>query len=237
MGDELLRIGELARRTGVSAPVLRAWERRYGVLRPRRSGGGYRLYGSDDARRVRAMRELVAGGVAPAEAARLLAATEGASAERAAGDPLELARALDAFDDLAAQRAFDQLAATLSVEALLRDVVLPYLRELGRRWDMAEASVAQEHFASNVLRGRLLGLARGWDGGSGPRALLLCPTGEEHDLGLVCFGLMLRARGWGITLLGRDTPTEAVEIPARRLEPDAVVVAALTPGPLAAAAA
>jgi len=115
--------------------------------------------------------------------------------------------------------------------------VLPYLRELGRRWEAGEASVAQEHFASNVLRGRLLGLARGWDGGSGPRALLLCPTGEEHDLGLVCFGLMLRGRGWRITLLGREMPADALEIPARRLAPDAVVVAALTPGPLATAAA
>ena len=53
---------------------------------------------------------------------------------------------------------------------------------------------------------KLLGLARGWDGGAGPRALLACPNGELHDLGLICFGIALRGYGWRITYLGADTP-------------------------------
>ena len=59
-------------------------------------------------------------------------------------------------------------ARDLSLETVLRDVVLPYLRELGERWERGDATVAQEHFASNLLRGRLLGLARGWGQGTGP---------------------------------------------------------------------
>jgi len=55
--------------------------------------------------------------------------------------------------------------------------------------------VAQEHFASNVLRGRLLGLARGWGEGVGPRAVLACAPGELHDLPLIVFGLTLAGRG------------------------------------------
>ena len=78
---------------------------------------------------------------------------------------------------------------------MLRDVVLPYLRELGARWERGEATVAQEHFASNLLRGRLLGLARGWGRGSGPTAVLACAPGELHDLPLIGFGLVLSARG------------------------------------------
>jgi hypothetical protein len=54
---------------------------------------------------------------------------------------------------------------------VLAEVVLPYLHELGEAWGRGEATVAQEHFASALLRGRLLGLARGWGGGSGPHAL------------------------------------------------------------------
>jgi MerR family transcriptional regulator, light-induced transcriptional regulator len=75
-----LRMGELARRTGASPELLRAWERRYGLLRPTRSHGGFRLYTAADEERIRRMREYLARGVAAAEAARLAvgAATPGA---------------------------------------------------------------------------------------------------------------------------------------------------------------
>jgi MerR family transcriptional regulator, light-induced transcriptional regulator len=66
----------------------------------------------------------------------------------------------------------------LSLATVLRDVVLPYLTELGERWERGTASVAQEHFASNLIRGRLAGLARGWGNGHGPRAVLACPPGS-----------------------------------------------------------
>ncbi|HZA82975.1 MAG TPA: MerR family transcriptional regulator, partial [Actinomycetes bacterium] len=72
-----MRIGELARRTGTSPELLRAWERRYGLLRPARSQGGFRLYTAADEARVRRMREHLARGVAAAQAARLAVAADG----------------------------------------------------------------------------------------------------------------------------------------------------------------
>ncbi len=60
---------------------------------------------------------------------------------------------------------------------MLRDVVLPYLARLGERWEQGAVSIAQEHLATNVIRGRLAGLARGWGTGHGTRALLACPRG------------------------------------------------------------
>jgi hypothetical protein len=107
--------------------------------------------------------------------------------------------------------------------------VLPYLHELGERWASGEASVGQEHFASQLIRGRLLGLARGWDRGSGPRALLACAPGEQHDLGLIVFGVALRARGWRITYLGQDTPLETLAESARSLGPLAIVISSVSP--------
>jgi methanogenic corrinoid protein MtbC1 len=109
------------------------------------------------------------------------------------------------------------------------DVVVPYLHDLGERWARGEASVAQEHFASNLLRGRLLGLARGWGHGLGPLAVLACPSGEQHDLPLLMFGLALRARGWRIGYLGADTPIETVAEVAGSLDPALVVVSSVAP--------
>ena len=140
----------------------------------------------------------------------------------------DLADALDRFDEPRAQAILDRLLAVATVDTLLSDVVLPYLHELGERWARGDASVAQEHFASSVLRGRLLGLARGWGQGIGPAAVLACLPGEQHDLGLIAFGLALRARGWRIVYLGTDTPIETVEEVSRRLDPSLVVLIAVT---------
>lgn len=228
-----LRIGELSRRTGVSPELLRAWERRYGLFEPERSPGRFRLYSDAELARVQAMRTHLAAGLSAAEAARLvlaepLAAPAPEPTGSALDEPLrELRAALERFDEPRAHAAIDTLLARMSVEAFLREAVLPILREVGKRWERGEGSIAQEHFTSNVLRGRLLALGRGWGRGAGPHALLAAPPDELHDLGLVVFGLVLRDRGWRITFLGADTPIETVADTARATRPDVIVLATL----------
>lgn len=235
-----LRIGEISRRSGVSAELLRAWERRYGLLRPQRSTGGLRLYSSGDLDRVRAMQRHMSQGLAAREAAALVGQATAEAARPRIEAPLfaperaraNLGDALEAFDEPRAQAVFDALLSVATLDTLLSHVVLPYLHDIGDRWERGELSVAQEHFASNVLRGRLLGLARGWGRNDGPRALLACPEGERHDLGLIAFGLALRERGWRIDYLGPDTPVESLEEAARRTDPSVVVLSAVRAEPL-----
>ena len=238
--DAHLRIGELSRRSGVSVELLRAWERRYDLLRPQRSAGGLRLYSSGDLDRVRAMQRHMHEGLAAREAAALVGHASAEAAPLRPGTPpfdpararAELGDALEAFDEPAAQAILDGLLAVATLGALLSEVVMPYLHDVGDRWQRGELSIAQEHFATNVLRGRLLGLARGWGRGDGPRALLACPEGERHDLGLIAFGLALRERGWRIDYLGPDTPVESLEEAARRTNPSVVVLSATRSEPL-----
>jgi DNA-binding transcriptional MerR regulator len=262
----LLRIGELSRRLGVSDHVLRAWESRYGLMRPVRSAGGFRLYSAADEGRIRRMQAYLAEGLSAAEAAAavlsedgtarpdgatpaapgvesLPAATGPGQSAPAGPDPdgaalavatvaelsAALRQALDEYDEQAAQAVLDRLVSDLSVTAVLRDVVLPYLAELGDRWERGTASIAQEHFASNVIRGRLAGLARGWGGGHGPRAVLACPPDEQHDLGLMIFGIMLNRSGWSVDYFGPSTPVEEVERVVDATHPDLVVLAATRP--------
>jgi MerR family transcriptional regulator, light-induced transcriptional regulator len=223
-----LRIGEVARRTGVSPELLRAWERRYELLRPERTPTGYRLYSDEDVARVLRMQDLLRSGLAAAEAARQ--ASDGAPAPTTPPLAVNAGRLTDAlarFDDAAAHDALDQLLSEFTGTAVLEHVVLPLLRDLGERWARGDASVAEEHFASSLLRGRLLGLARGWDRGGGPRAVLACAPGELHELGLIAFGIALRAQGWRITYLGADTPSETLATAVAAVAPAAVVVVAL----------
>ncbi len=281
-----VRIGELSRRVGVRPETLRAWERRYSLLEPDRTGGGYRLYSQADEIRVRQMTALIAQGLAASEAAKLAreapnvaertgtGATEagraspssegvapavplapdqadvGAGAPASAASPVqaeptpELLGSLKAFDDTRANAVLDASFARFSLDTVLADVVLPTLVEIGEGWARQEVSIAQEHFATEFMRGRLLAVARGWGAGGGPLALLACPPAERHDLGLVCFGLALRDRGWRIAFLGGDTPAQTLTDAAAELRPDAVVVAAIDSerfqrahGPLAGVAA
>jgi DNA-binding transcriptional MerR regulator len=235
-GPGYLRIGQLAKRTGVSPELLRAWEQRYGLLQPTRSAGGFRLYGAADEARVQRMQSLVSGGLAAAQAARLVLSggepaphTVSASAttlEAAAGS---LTASLDRLDEQAANTALDRLFAAYTVETVLREVIIPYLHRLGERWEAGEVSVAQEHFASNLIRGRLLSLAQGWGQGRGPGAILACVPGEQHELGLLAFGVALRRRGWRITYLGTDSPIGAIADISRSVLPAVVVLLSLNP--------
>ena len=222
-----LRIGELSKRLGVSPELLRAWETRYGLVDPERTPGGLRLYSKEDERRVREMRRQMAAGLSAAEAARL--------AVRAPGEPVsveqlrsDLDSSLAALDEPAAQATLDRTFESLDLEAALAQVVLPFMHDLGERWATAERSVGQEHFASNVIGGRLRTLARDWGDGNGQRALLACPSGEQHELGLLSFGLLLREHGWRIAYIGAETPTSDLATAVAALSPELVVLSATT---------
>jgi DNA-binding transcriptional MerR regulator/methylmalonyl-CoA mutase cobalamin-binding subunit len=229
--EGLLRVGELSRRSGVSPDLLRAWERRYGLLHPERSAGGLRLYSPTDLERVRLMKQHLASGLAAAEAAALALRDQGsASVVRPAAVRAELAEALEAFDEARAQAVIDRLLTSTTVDTLLREIVLPYLDDLGDRWERGAASVAQEHFASGVLRGRLLALARGWGMGMGPAAVLACLPEEQHDIGLVSFGLALRSQGWRIVYLGPNCPIDTVAETARLVDATLIVLSGVDAG-------
>lgn len=238
-------IGELSRRVGVSPDLLRKWERRYGVLRPGRTIGNRRVYSRVDEARIRLMVDHVRRGVSAAQAAELATAarfsvapgsgrrTEPVLANRVCA---ELLAALERFDETAADQALEKLQARAAAPVLVRDVFLPLLRAIGDRWAAARLSVAQEHFATTFVHARLLGLARGWDRGLGPRALLTCAPGEQHVLGLIAFGIALHHLGWRITYLGADTPVTMVADAAAAVTPRLVVVTAAMPGRLEPAA-
>lgn len=271
--DPGMRIGELGRRVGLSTHALRAWERRYGLLRPVRTVGGYRLYGPGDERRVRAMIRLRAAGTSAAAAAAAILAderlapvlkdeskgTKGASAAKGAKDrtgstishgstarPAASGRqarsavvdecltaatafepaifaALRDFDEAAADAAIDELLETCSLPEAVDDAVLPFLSELGRRWEDGRASVAQEHFVSAIIRRRFAPLTVP-RGASAPLCVLAAPAGEDHDLPLLLFGALLSAAGWRVRQLGADTPVDALVLASE--DADLLVLAA-----------
>lgn len=235
---EWMKIGELSRRTGTTVDVLRVWERRYGLLRPRRTRGGHRLYSTLDEHRVRLMLRHLAAGRRPAQAAELTSAVRlgvvPGEAERidpveVTGSLRELWRAFDRFDETAAQRVLERLLASHAAIAVVRDVVVPSVRELDDEHPATSLGAARSRFASAFFSARLSALARGWDHGPGPRALIACPSGEHHGSPLAALGITLHHCGWRIVSLGADVPIELVVAAAEQVEPDLVVLTAGDP--------
>jgi len=236
--EDRWRIKEFAALVGVQEETLRAWERRYSLLRPERSTGGYRLYSPADERRIRSMQAHMARGLAAAQAAAL-AVAESERPVIAPAEPAELLEALIAAAEAFDATRFDALldaAFARGAVAGIRDVVLPVLHEIGRRWERDELTGRREHFASALVERRVLAMAKGWEAGPGPLALLACAPGERHTLGLVCFGLVLSDRGWRIAYLGADTPVDQVADMSASLDPAVVVLCALDPQHLTAVA-
>lgn len=242
--DGLLRIGELSRRASVSPEVLRAWERRYHLFAPKRTEGGFRLYSTSDLARITAMKRLLTDGMSASEAAQQVLREPAAAVEAPPPAPALLEQriralrsALLSFDETDANRAIDHLLMEFDVEAVMRLVFLPVLREVGELWEQGQLNVAQEHFASHLIRRRLGGMARGWEDGSGPRALLACPPDEEHDIPLMMLGIALANRGWRVTFLGARTPADDLVRAVKSVTPAVVVLAspdALTFGAMSA---
>ena len=159
---------------------------------------------------------------------RLCTAADAARVERTR-------RGLD--EGLSAAEAARAAHAAFGLEPVLREVVLPTLKQVGDGWERGEIDISHEHFASNLVRGRLLALARFWGRGTGPLALLACAPGETHDIPPLAFALVLRSHSWRILFLGADTPIETLARTAGTTKPALAVVSSFDSSLLDAQAA
>ena len=214
-------ISEAAERAGVSVDVMRAWERRYGVVTPQRTSSGYRLYDVATINRVRAMRHLVEEGWAPsAAAARLRDAPDDVVAEQdpqqdpspaaADADPLvdRFVSAAAALEAATLAGVLDEMGSRASFEPMVERHLFPALRALGAAWAAGAVSVAAEHAASAAVA-RWLGTAFEAAAVNRPdvRPILVgLPPGARHELGALAFATACRRAGFAVQYLGADLP-------------------------------
>jgi MerR family transcriptional regulator, light-induced transcriptional regulator len=232
-------IGAVARLTGISVDTLRAWERRYAAVVPRRHAR-VRLYDETDLARLRVLRELTTQGHAIGRLASLsLEALEslraGGTRTQAAGRPGgsdvgdQAWVALERFDSERLEAELARFAALLPAGTLCTDVVLPLLRRAGAAWEEGRISIAQEHLLSAALRS-LLGTVLRTRGHARSRAIVVFATteGELHELGLLTAALLAGAAGLSPLYLGTSLPAAEVVRAARRSGAHAVVLAAVS---------
>jgi DNA-binding transcriptional MerR regulator/methylmalonyl-CoA mutase cobalamin-binding subunit len=238
----MYRIHVAAEKAGVSAQLLRAWERRYGLLAPSRTDSGYRVYSDDDVSILRGAKVLIDEGGSIAEIARLpheqlrRAAVRQPSARIGvpAGSWQETAlAAVSRFDGATLERLI--LTATgmgTSTDSCDR-VLMPLLVAIGERWEKGSLDVAAEHFGSAIIRRHLHELveteARRNRGA--PAIVCACPEGDLHEGGLLAFAVHATALGWTVVYLGPNTPTADIIATAERTEAGGVALSLTSPLP------
>jgi len=211
------KIGAVTRLTGLSADVVRVWERRYGAIRPLRSQGGSRLYSDADISRLRQLRQAIDRGHSIGQVANLpeaeLEQLVGESRQRAdATDPYMSVRErfLDAvakMDVVTADAELSRAATLFPARLLVKNIIAPILIEVGERWSHKEFGVAHEHVASNLVRGLLSSLLRLYPPNEHAESIVLVtPSGERHEFGLLLAALIAATRGWRVIYLGADLP-------------------------------
>lgn len=239
----------VCRRTGLSAELLRVWERRHQVVKPSRTQTGRRLYSDAEIERLALLYRATLGGRTIGHVAGLsnpalaLLVRQDAEAEAAQGEPGqrpvspaadatavvgEALRALERFDAGALELVLRRAARSLPVVTFLETIVARLLSEVGTRWRDGSWPSAPGHLAAASVRRVVESLHVAAPAGA-PRLLVATLKGQRHDLGALMAGIAAEAAGWSATILGADVPADDIADAARRLRARAVALSMVHP--------
>jgi methanogenic corrinoid protein MtbC1 len=246
--DPIYNMKAVEQQTGISAATLRAWERRYTLVEPKRTASGYRLYSDRDIALLRWVRNQMNDGLT---ISRVVAMLEGIRAGR---DPLwidsednltlpatdrpippanfvgPLYSALVALDNERADEIIEQAFAMYTMPTVYVELITPTLIEIGEAWHRGEITISTEHYATTYLRGRLLGLLQAYPNRPDmPMIMVGCAPTERHEVGALIFAVMLRQQGYNVIYLGQDVPVDDIIETALQERPALVCLSASNP--------
>ncbi|RLU08188.1 helix-turn-helix-type transcriptional regulator [Pseudomonas prosekii] len=232
--EELFPIREVARLTGINPVTLRAWERRYGLIQPKRTESGHRLYSMVDIATVRSIVEWIDRGVAVSKVGKILAKTEPPKVlapiipyEQILADYTQwqeqVQAAVSAFDDVQLERIYGQIFSSYSLAVVFQDILLPLWKQLLQRLETF-GQTSEWLFLDGFLRSRVaqrLMLLRD----STPRRVVICAlVGHCRELELLIAALFLSGADTGVRVLTIGQPFDELTLVCERIKPLALVL-------------
>jgi DNA-binding transcriptional MerR regulator/methylmalonyl-CoA mutase cobalamin-binding subunit len=243
MMETLHPIQVVARRTGLSADVIRAWERRYEAVLPKRSATSRRLYSNEDIERLTLLRQATQSGRRIGDVARLplaelqalveLDSTPVGTAPNSSTTSItphnahveECLAAVRQLDSMALDAALANAALALSIPLLLDEVVCGLLNRIGAEWRVGTLRVCHEHMVTAQLRTFLGGLiSQNVMTSGGPTLLVTTPRGQRHELGALMVAVTAVQSGWHPLYLGPDIPSDEIAYAATELDVRAIAL-------------
>ena len=249
-------LGVVCRRTGLKPDRLRAWERRYGVVRPRRSGGNQRLYTDADIERLGLLKQATENGHRIAQIADIstselsvlvaeIAALPPAPPRPATPGEVALAdgflnvalAAIQQLDMRWLRTSLQQASARLAAPVFMQELLVPLLHRIGDLWAEVGLQIAHEHAASAVVRAFVDDMRAKFDSAHGAPAIVLTTlAGELHEMGALLATATAAGDGWDVTYLGPNLPSEQIALVARQKGARAIGLSVVLPEDAAALA-
>jgi MerR family transcriptional regulator, light-induced transcriptional regulator len=237
---ESFPIRVLSEKTGVAPTTLRAWERRYGLLKPQRTPKGHRLYNSNDVEAVNRIVNLLNENYTISKAINAIKLEEIQEKIETRSDPdkpntdhwdefhKRFLTAIEQFDEYKLDNIYNEALSLYPIDLVSSQILRPLLATLGQRWESRDAGIAEEHFFTSYLRNKVGARLHHISGkNQGRRILLACMPGEFHELGSLLFGLSAMSRGYRILFLGADLPLDQIHHVVETTEIDAVLLSAV----------
>ena len=216
MSDFPIRV--LSEQTGVPATTLRAWERRYGLLKPKRTPKGHRLYTREDVDTVRQVVRLLEDDYTISKAINAIRLGEVVenTTETVPSHWISIrkrfSRAIENFDDIMLDSAYNEALSLYPIDIVTINLIRPLLKQMGDEWEERPTGIAEEHFFTAYLRNKIGARMHHAAGrNQGKRILIACLPGEFHELGILLFGLSAMTRGYRLLYLGADLPLQQVQ--------------------------
>ncbi len=245
MGTPFLGIDHVVRRTGLSAHVIRIWERRYGAVEPERTPGNHRVYSEEQVERLLLLRAATESGQSIGLIAKLPVEQLRTLVHKPTGDnrtimpgigadpaPL-LEQAVVAVKNLDAatlENVLREADVMFGLQGLLQKIVGPFALRLGELWREGGITAAHEHFATAVLRDYLTRAVRSSPPVAGaPILVVATPAGQQHELGALLVAAGASNLGWHVTYLGASLPVAEIAGAARQQKARAVALSIVYP--------
>ena len=234
------RIQRVAKLTGLSTHVIRAWERRYGVVQPARGGNRYRVYSDEDVALLRYLKgevekgqsigQLVAEGrdelLSRAKTIHMIAAASSAPYE----DLIEeLMAALNPLDRNMFERRLNGAVAVIPFQDALHRILLPLQERVGQSWHDGRVGVAIEHYVTKQVQQKIFAAMNQLAVNDyGLNVVVACPSGEEHEIAAQAVAYVCSVRGCRVFYLGSNVPIAELAAFCELVEPQVILLSLTT---------
>ena len=253
--DEKYSIKVVSMRTGLSAHAIRAWERRYNVVSPKRDKNNRRYYTEEDIQRLSLLKKATDAGFSISqlvsssdeELKELISSMNiidlpvrniTSQSENTINLPettydnyIEgFMNALEQMDSKSLENVLIQAETDYGVNGMVENVLVPLMEEIGEGWRKGNLRISHEHLASHVIRTFLGGvLATHKSSPSAPNVLVTTPSDQWHDIGALIIAVTAASEGWNVTYLGANLPSEEIAGSVKQNNCRAVILSIIYP--------
>ncbi|KAB2907905.1 MAG: MerR family transcriptional regulator [Ignavibacteriales bacterium] len=237
-------INVVAKLTGLSSHLIRAWEKRYSAIEPARTDSNRRVYDERSVEKLKLLKLLTAKGysigtIANLEAPRLrelLGSPEHhhlipLMEPKNEGDVVQRClKAVSEFDSQKLETELVRSSLQFTVPEMFDKVITPLMHRLGEQWRLGKSRPAHEHLATETIKKFMWSVQSCHSiHSAAPVIVVASPKNQVHDLGAFMLAFVASSEGWRTVFLGSNLPAEDIAAAALRVNAKAIALSIVYP--------